>query len=365
MDVFDKLRILGASAEYDRCGCESGKTNSKIAQRIPLPTHGIYPTTGPSGRQSLVMKVLQSNECEYDCAYCVNHCVRKTTRTSFTPDELSKLFMKYIRAGLVQGLFLSSGMKDSRGMGDVLETVKLVRKSGFWGYVHTKILPGSSREEIRQAAELSTRSSINIEAPNKNRLNELSSQKNLKSDILRRMRWIRMEVDKGHARAGQTTQFIVGAAGEQDREILKRADWLYKKMKLKRTYFSSFNPLAGTPLSQREKTPRIREMRLYQSDFLIRDYGFDLGEIIYDEKGLLPKNTDPKTLYAQNNPDKYPVDLGHALISELVRVPGIGPKTAKNIAGMDNKKGLLKIIPRKSLPYLKINGVRQARIGEF
>lgn len=371
MNTLEKIRVLGAGAAYDSCGCE---TTDKNRRRIDVPRDGIYPATGPDGRKTILLKVLQSNECSGDCAYCVNTCSRETTRASFEAEELANLFTTYHREGIVEGLFLSSGVgRDAEAcMDEVLSTVELVRRRGFTGYVHTKILPGANRDQVARAAELSTRLSINIEVPGKRRLSELSSTKDFRLDILRRMRWVGDEVLKGRVPGGQTTQFIVGASGEADSEILSSMDYLYGRLGVFRCYFSAFSPIKDTPLESAVAAPAVRAHRLYQSDFLLRQYDFDVDDIPLNEGGFLSLTQDPKTLFAQANPDFYPVDLNEADYMALLKVPGIGPKTAGKIVSTREAKvihGIRDIkrlgIMRKSLPYLELSGLKQKRILDY
>ncbi|MBU1922613.1 helix-hairpin-helix domain-containing protein [Patescibacteria group bacterium] len=362
---------MGAGAAYDACGCE---TSDKSRRRVDVPRDGIYPASGPDGRKTLLLKVLQTNECGGDCAYCVNTCSRQTARAHFAPDELAGVFAKYLREGLVEGLFLSSGVgrDPEECMEEVLETVSIVRRRGFCGYVHTKILPGATRDQVARAARLSTRLSINIEVPGKARLSELSSTKDYGLDILRRMRWIGGEVKRGHVSAGQTTQFIVGASGEADSEILDVMGNLYEDMSLYRCYFSAFSPIKDTPLESEKPAPARRAHRLYQADFLLRQYDFSVEDIPVTDDGFLSLTQDPKTLYAQANPQLYPIDLNEADYALLLKVPGIGPKTATKIISEREKqkirctKDAKKIgVARKALSFIELAGSSQKRILEY
>jgi len=366
VNTLEKLRILGAQAEYDRCGCESGKKNRVNRRRI-LPKEGIYPAQGPGGRKTLLLKTLQSNECVNDCAYCASRCGRGLKRTRFAPKELAGVFFKYLQQDYVEGLFLSSAVTAGNdAMDDVLETVSLIRNEGFRGYVHTKILPGASRDQVKRAAELSTRLSINIEAPSKSRLSELSSQKDYHVDIIRRMKWIKREVERGLVPAGLTTQLIAGAGGENDREILETASRLYGRINLKRVYYSAFNPVPKTPLEGQPKTPSVRERRLYQADYLLRDYGFEFKELVFGDDGFMPHSIDPKMAYAIENKDLFPLSIEEASERELLTVPGIGPKTAgKIIQARKEGRRLRPLTPKKALSFLDIEGTRQVRINEL
>lgn len=253
----------------------------------------------------------------------------------------------------------------------ILETVGIIRGRGFRGYVHTKILPGASREHVRRAAQLSTRLSINLEAPSGGRLGELSSQKDFQVDLLRRMMWVSQEVRRGRVSAGHTTQFVVGAAGESDLEILSACERLYGGMGLARAYFSAFNPISDTPLEDTPGTPKLREYRLYQTDFLFRQYGFRVGDLVLDD-GFLLLHTDPKTAYAREHPDLYPMDVNNADYGELLRIPGVGPKTANTIVNARESKKISSLrelknigVQRKTMPYVAVDGVRQMKLGEY
>jgi len=304
----------------------------------------------------------------------MNRCERVTQRARFTPEELARLFQTYLREGLVEGLFVSSGVgRDAEAsMGEVLETVGLVRRQGFGGYVHTKILPGATREQVRRAAELSTRLSVNLEAPKDARLSELSSTKDFRIDLLRRMRWVRSEVRDGKVPAGQTTQFIVGASGESDAELLDAMSYLYGELNLTRCYFSAFNPIPGTPLEDKAPAPAARAHRLYQADFLLRRYGFAKDDVPLGDGGFLSLTQDPKTLYAQAHPHLYPVDVNEADYAILLKVPGVGPKTAEKIIAVRQKtriRGARELrdtgVPRKAYSYLEVAGTCQKRLLEY
>lgn len=266
----------------------------------------------------------------------------------------------------VHGLFLSSAVdKDAdKTTEKMLSAVRLIRfKHHFKGYIHFKVLPGTSYELIKQASELSDRMSINIEAPNKSILSEFSSCKDYQTDILRRQAWI-SKLSKN-----QTTQFIVNSIST-DKDILRMLKWEYEKLKLKRIYFSAFHPVKGTPLENEKPEKLSRQNHLYNVDFLIRKYKYTFKEI---EKslidGMLPER-DPKLAMAQANFDK-PVDINQADYEQLIRIPGIGPLTAKRIQASKTKvnsyQDLYKLGAhvKQALPFIKVNGKMQKTLGEF
>ncbi|HDN83647.1 MAG TPA: radical SAM protein [Candidatus Altiarchaeales archaeon] len=279
-----------------------------------------------------ILKILYTNICKFDCKYCVNTS-KYFRKEKFTPLKLSKLFIRLYNLGLVKGLFLSSGIcKDpDTTTEEMLEVVKLLReKYGFKGYIHFKILPGVAKDLIKRAAELSNRLSINLETPSESYLAELSSVKDFKIDLLRRLRYISKIAEK-FPNLSYTTQFIVGASHENDLELLKRMYWLYSKFpKLRRCYFSAFEPIRGTPLEKKPAERKSRVVQLYRADFLIRVYKFKFQELsaAIDENGFFlekdPKLVVYETLYKDLTPE-------NASFQELLRIPGIGPKTARKL----------------------------------
>ncbi|MFH1125654.1 MAG: radical SAM protein [Candidatus Altiarchaeota archaeon] len=362
MDLLEKACMLGEAGRWDLCSGPSLTRNV---------TGDIVHSKTESGCCTL-FKTLLSNKCSLDCKYCQNSTHRKQQAVSYEPEELAKVFMHLHTSSGVHGLFISSaiaGDPDDTTQ-KMLEAVKLVRERyRFKGYVHFKILPGTSRELIRQAAFYADRLSINIEAPSRSRLDELSDIKDFHFDIIRRQRWIR-EVAP---RMGQSTQMVVGAGDETDFEILDMAAWEYETMGLERVYYSGFTPIEGTPLESRVKTPDEREHRLYCVDYMMRKYGLMLEEfkdIMID--GNLPKG-DPKMHIALRH-FKKPVDLNHADYEDLIRIPGIGPISACRILHLKNNKVEIRrrrqlvdigVSLKRAEPFIKIDGKSQKRIGEY
>jgi len=311
-----------------------------------------------------------SNSCSFDCKYCANAAACKNKKVSYEPQELANVFMHLVKKIGVHGLFLSSAInRDAdKTTEKMLSAVRLIRfKYNFKGYIHFKILPGTSYELIKQSSELSDRMSINIEAPNKSILLELSSCKDYKNDILTRQAWIK------NLSKNQTTQFIVNSFST-DKDILKMLKWEYEKLKLSRIYFSAFRPIKGTALENEKPEKLSRQNHLYNIDFLIRKYDFSFKEI---EKSLIEDmlpNEDPKLAIAKSNFDK-PLDINQASYEELLRIPGIGPTTAKRIIELRrNKKqkinsynDLSKLggYTKRALPFIKINGKTQKMLSDY
>jgi len=316
-----------------------------------------------------ILKTLLTNECALDCKYCANPVSQN--KLSLEPAELARIFFGLWERGRVKGLFLSSAIRKDpdSSMQGIIECARLVReKYSFGGYVHLKVLPGAGREQVRMAAELADRLSINLESPSAGRLSEIAPSKEYGTDIVRRQEWIAEEERKGFLTSGHTTQFIVGAAGENDRELLEGLARTYKQTGIRRAYFSAFEPAHNTPFERKPAISRKREFRLYQSDWLLRVYGFSLSEMecALGESGFLP-DEDPKVLVAREHLE--PVDADAAPYSELIKVPGIGPKTARNIMAarekerMDKKKlALAGVVLSRALPFLNINGRVQSSL---
>jgi len=365
-----KVEALGRGTKYDLCSSTSTKRRVDGIDRLgDVMKGGLCHSFTGSGKCVSLFKTLYTNACPHECRYCSNAqgCRRGSKTFSYSPEELAKITVSLYRGNRIEGLFLSSGIgKDENStMEDMIETVRLLRWSHrFQGYVHLKILPGSSKEHVREAMELADRVSINLEAPSKSRMSELCPSKDYVRDILARQKYVRDLSRKVDLPAGQTTQMVVGAAEESDREIFDRLHFEYDVMNLRRVYFSAFTPVAGTAFEDKEEEPRWREHRLYQVDWLYRIYKLDKREIltVFDDDGFL-RNKDPKITIATEFFDS-PIDPNVASFKELIRVPGIGPKSAKRIALLRRDRKIermrdlaaLGVVTRRAGPFLKIDG---------
>jgi putative DNA modification/repair radical SAM protein len=362
MDVSKKVEILGRSAQYDLCG-ETCSTDA--AREKDELGRWIYLAALPDGRRVALLKVLLSNACQKDCYYCANRASRDFRRVSFAPEELARAFDQMHRKGLVKGLFLSSGVCGDAGrtMDQMIATVELVRKRyAFPGYVHLKILPGASLAHVERAVQLATRISVNLEAPNAERLARIAPRKDFAVNLLQPMRWAKGLIEASGGclvPAGQTTQFVVGAADESDREILMTTAQLYREIELARAYFSAFQPIADTPLEGHPPTPPLREHRLYQSDWLLRQYDFALEDLIFDQAGNLPREADPKAMWARAHPERFPIEVNQASREELLRVPGLGPRSVARILRL-RRRGTF-----RTLTDLKKVGAVASRAAPF
>jgi predicted DNA-binding helix-hairpin-helix protein len=226
--------------------------------------------------------------------------------------------------------------------------------------MHLKIMPGAAFAQVEAAVALADRVSLNLEAPNAAALSRIASAKVFQEDMWTRLQWVSQLTARGQGpRAGQTTQFVVGAAGETDLELLTTTDRLYREIHLARAYFSAFRPVPGTPLEHVPPTPTVRQHRLYQADFLLRQYGFGLGELVFGADGDLPSTVDPKLAWALRHPERFPVELNRAGRDELLRVPGIGPRAAARILAMKQEGRL------RNVNVLKAAGATAARAAPF
>jgi predicted DNA-binding helix-hairpin-helix protein len=366
MDKLEKMKLLAHAAQYDLCAA-CGTQASRVRDEIG---RWLYPAVLPNGRTVSLLKVLQSNACENDCFYCSSRRSRDGPRLTLAPEELAWCFDQLVRTGRAQGLFLSSAVCHSaqRTMAAMIATVELVRfKYGFPGYVHLKLLPGSEPAAIERAVQLADRVSVNLEAPNPQRLQRLSADKRFAQDLLQPMQCAKRFRDQQlGARAGLTTQFVVGPAGESDEEILHTVDSLYRQVGLTRAYFSAFQPVPNTPLEHLRATPPLREHRLYQSDFLFRYYGFALSDLAFDESGALLDGADPKMVWAQRHPEYFPIEINCASREQLLRIPGIGPRSAGRILQLrregkmhclEDLRAVGAVAPRAA-PFILLNGRR-------
>lgn len=344
-----KLETLAAAARFDVCGYSGLRSESDLS-------HFVYRSTLPDGRPVCLFKVLLTNVCINDCVYCVNQVGQDRPRGSFSPDELARAFIELHTRNMVQGLFLSSGIAGSasRTMESMIAATEILRRRyQYRGYIHLKILPGAALDCVEEACKLANRVSINMEAPTARHLAKLSSKKDLHRDILERMRWVRQlaAANEKLVPSGQTTQFVVGAAGETDREILSAVSDLYREMRLRRVYFSAFRPVSQSRLEGMAPTPPMREHRLYQADWLMRAYGFPLQEVnlALGEKGELPLRKDPKFAIALRQPWLFPVDVNRASYDQLLRVPGIGPVSARRITETRRQHSIFSTLQLKKM----------------
>jgi putative DNA modification/repair radical SAM protein len=367
MDVRQKIAALGESAQYDLCNACGAATR----ERDDLG-RWIYPAALPDGKRVRVLKVLMTNVCEKNCYYCGVRASRDVPRASFGQEELAAAFDRMHRADLVDGLFLSSAVCAGAGrtMDRMLACVELVRsRYEFSGYVHLKLLPGASEGHIERAVQLAHRVSVNLEAPNAERLAAIAPAKSFFQELAEPMRVAKRLIDASGGRlapAGQTTQFVVGAAGEPDSEILGTTAQLYQELDLRRAYFSAFQPVPGTPLDGLSPTPAWREHRLYQADWLLRFYGFRYEDLVFDAGGNLPRTADPKLMYARNHPEHFPVEVNRASREELLRVPGLGPRSVSRLLQWRRQGALRELsdlaragaVAERAAPYILLNGHR-------
>ncbi|KKM01936.1 hypothetical protein LCGC14_1789460 [marine sediment metagenome] len=337
-DSWDKLKILGEVAQFDVCGFPSIFTRKKRkSERFKF----IYPAVGQKGSCVRLFKVLQSNACEGNCFYCANRKDRDFPRVDLSPQELARLFIQYYDKRLVDGLFLSSAICGSTNQSEekMLQTVQLLRyRYDYRGYIHYKILPGTDQSLIEAAAKLVDRLSINLEAPDEKYLAQLSPGKKFASELLGGLERIARVNREKPLKGGITTQLVVGAAKETDREILNLSDKLYRNYKLWRVYYSAFMPISGTPLEELPPCLPLREYRLYQADFLLKGYGFTSEELPFEEDGSLPQEHDPKLAWALKHPEVFPLEVNKADLTEVLKVPGIGRISARRIVETRNQE---------------------------
>jgi predicted DNA-binding helix-hairpin-helix protein len=386
MNTFQKLAILGQGAEQDHeltanqtapsCFTPRGATDAYQRHRNPVMkgddrflSGSVHVGRTGSGKAFRLLKVLQTNICEFDCFYCEHRSGRDRPRTYVSPEELARTFMMLYRKGTVEGLFLSSGItrKIDTMQERMVQTAEILRtRYRFNGYLHLKVLPGASRAAVERTMELASRVSLNLEAPTPRHLARLSVQKHFLDDMITRMIWIKQLKEQQPRRipSGHITQFVVGPAGETDRDLLTATHRLYREVGLRRAYFSAFSPVQDTPLDDRPAAPLLRQHRLYQADWLMRFYGFSAAELVFDDLGLLPAAVDPKTAWAMDHPEFFPIDAMSAPYEDLIRVPGIGPVSARRLTELRGSSVItdprhlsrLGIVVRRSAPFLLLHG---------
>ena len=346
--VLDKLKILAESAKYDVSCASSGTSRShKKGQIGSAEGWGICHSFAEDGRCISLLKIMLTNNCIYDCAYCINRRSNDLPRATLSVTELVNLTIEFYRRNYIEGLFLSSGVvrNPDYTMERLVKVVKDLRQVyRFNGYIHLKSIPGASQELVNEAGLYSDRMSVNIEIPNEQSLQLLAPEKDFQS-VFTPMRYIQKGMLQSaeerkkyrHAPrfvpAGQSTQMIVGATSDSDKDILRLTSALYKRPSMKRVYYSGFVPVNGydNRLPALKQPPLVRENRLYQADWLLRFYNFKVDEIVDDSYPDLDLEIDPKLAWALRHPEAFPVDINRADYEMLLRVPGLGVKSAKMI----------------------------------
>ena len=365
MDMLQKLTILADAAKYDAACTSSGMDRAARPGGLGATMAcGCCHSFSADGRCITLLKVLQSNACSYDCTYCVNRRTNETPRATFTPRELADLTIQFYRRNYIEGLFLSSAVVNNPDYTCelMLETLRILRKEyHFYGYIHAKAIPGASSDLLAQLGLLADRMSVNIELPSESSLQLLAPDKK-RADILAPMGFLRDGIAQGKqevvkyrhaprfAPAGQSTQLIVGATPESDLQILNLSSALYEKYALKRVFFSAYLPVVehrNLP-ALTTKPPLLREHRLYQADWLMRFYHFEAQELLDEENPNFNPYVDPKCGWALRHLEQFPVEVNKADYETLLRVPGIGVKSARRIvtarrAGSLNFDGLKKL----------------------
>lgn len=379
MDINKKLEILSDAAKYD-VSCSSSGSNRKNKKNGlgNASMAGICHSWSDDGRCISLLKILMTNYCIYDCVYCVNRSSNDLPRAIFTPEEIVDLTINFYKRNYIEGLFLSSAVyKDPNyTMEQILKVVKTLReKENFNGYIHTKTIPGTDDILIDEVGKYVDRMSVNIELPSEDGL-KLLAPKKTKQTILQPMRFIKNNIIQTREEkkifrskpnfvpAGQTTQMIIGATDDTDRSILHLSESLYENLNLKRVYYSAFIPVSNNPkLPILKSPPLVRENRIYQADWLLRFYKFKAHELLDENKPNFDLDLDPKCDWALRNMHHFPVEINRADYNTLLRVPGIGVKSAMRILSarkftkldfFDLKK--LGIVLKRAQHFITCNG---------
>jgi putative DNA modification/repair radical SAM protein len=354
MDLHAKLAILADAAKYDASCASSGS-----AKRNSLGARGMGSTEGmgichsyaPDGRCISLLKILLTNFCIYDCLYCVNRRSSNTPRARFGVDEVVQLTLDFYARNYIEGLFLSSGIIRNADytMEQLVRVVRTLREQHhFRGYIHLKTIPDASPELMEQAGRYADRISVNVELPSETSLARLAPEKQ-DHTIRRSMARLREHIDEARseraapqfAPGGQSTQLIVGADDSSDRAIMEKSAVLYGSYRLRRVYYSAFSPIPdSSSLLPIKPAPLVREHRLYQSDWLLRFYGFGVQELFVAPDGMLDLAIDPKLAWALQHRERFPVDINRAAREDLLRVPGLGVRTVNRIV---SARGVRKI----------------------
>jgi predicted DNA-binding helix-hairpin-helix protein len=372
MDSLGKLKFLSDASRFDlSCACGADDRDHR--------TRGddgawLYPVSLPNGGRSVILKTLISNVCVNDCLYCPYRSTVDGLRITIEPEAMAQLFMDYWQQRRVFGLFLSSGVVGcpDHSMALLNDTAAILRrKFHFRGYIHLKVIPGASDAAIEETLSLASAVSINIETPGERHFCRLSQKKNFEKDIIHPLKLISSMTGKGmrYERIKTTTQFIVGASDETDREIITYTAGLYDRLRMHRVYFSAYQTRSGAlpPKTSDRAMPYkigkdeafIREHRIYQADFLIRKYKFSMHDFIFDPGGFFSLDADPKQVWADHHPETFPVVINSSDKLKLLRVPGLGPVTAGRVINL-RKEGAI-----RSWESLGLSGKRLRMVKKY
>jgi predicted DNA-binding helix-hairpin-helix protein len=342
MDRFKKLNLLSENMDAEEG--ESLETSlMNCPEKSTVENHPLVTYAKMSGGKTLpILKSMITSVCERNCKYCSFRSARDFQRATFTPDEMASTFLDLYQKNFAKGLFLSSGIAGGgvRIQEKIIDTAEILRtKKKFDGYLHMKIMPGAEYDQIKQLMKYADRVSINLEAPNPERLKSIAPLKNFGEELFSRLKWVDT-IRKNHDPKQNwrqkwpslTTQMVIGPSGENDVEILKASDYLIQNFHLARIYYMTFSPVMNTPLENFPAENPIRGHRLYQASFLLRDYGFTFEDFAFDQRGRLDLDVDPKKFWAETNLKGNPIEVNRASREELLRIPGIGPKKVEMIA---------------------------------
>lgn len=379
MDELVTVRLLSQYAELEEdrfdascplsCSAFGASPKSSIHEEIPEITRA-----KKSGGEIRLLKSVLTSACERNCNYCAFRAGRDFHRATVIPDEMARIFHQLNISGIAEGLFLSSGIAGSgvHTQDRLIDTAEILRKKyNYRGYLHLKIMPGAEKDQILRAMQLATRISVNLEGPNPKRLEALAPRKTFLEELIQPLQWaseIRSDLINSNRYNRRwpslATQFVVGSVGESDLELLQTSEYLFQKLRLSRIYYSKFTPVSDTPFENLPPENPLREFRLYQAGFLLRDYGFTMEEMNFLANGNLPLNQDPKLAWAKANLLTAPIEINTADRAQLLRVPGFGPKGVDAILRTRQKNPLketgdlrrLGIKPDRALEFILMNG---------
>ena len=373
-DTLTKIAQMGDATIYEPAGDQPQQERRRAPYQSRSLDECITNVSTPQGKKP-ILKTMLTTACERNCFYCPFRAGRsKTKRVTFTPDEIAGALDTLTHTNRVQGLFLSSGIiKGSVTTQDkIIDTVEIIRnRYAYRGYVHLKIMPGVQYEQLYRAMQLADRISVNLEAPTQERLSALAPKKDFTAELLKMLRWAEViRRDNPQEKLARTvTQFVVGAVGDTDQELLSLSERLYRHAGLTRAYYSGFSPIEQTPFENLAPTDPLREFRLYQASFLLRDYGWSVQDLAFLQDGNLQIDIDPKRAWAERYLREAPIEIMTARREQLLRIPGIGPVGADAIlkarrqgrlTDLSHLRQLSIRAPEQAAPYILLDGHKPA-----